>query len=76
MNKKRLLYIFFVSLAAFVVWLIGEAIIIANGLSMTAARVWVVVIFSAACVWSIVHFYRADKKEKEDEENDKYKGVY
>ena len=76
MSKKRLIYIFFVSLVAFVVWIFGEAIIVFNGLSMTLARIWIGLVFSAAWAWSVRHFYREDKKAKEDEDNDNYKGVY
>jgi len=44
--------------------------------TMTAARIWVIAVFSAACAWSIAHFIREDKKREEEEENDNYKGVY
>ena len=76
--KKRILYIFLVTLVSFVIWVIGEAILFIRfpDSSMTAARVWVIAVLVGACVWSTVHFRRAEKKRREDEENDHYKGVY
>ncbi len=78
MNKKRFIYIFVVSLIAFVVWLVGEFIIAKciPDATMAISRAWVVIVFSAACAWSLVRFYREDKKAKEDEDNENYKGIY
>ncbi len=76
MSKSHIVYMVLVSLVAFIVWLIGEIIIISVGLSMTVAKIWIVAIFGGACVWSIRHFIREDRKAKEEEENDNYKGVY
>lgn len=74
--KSQTLYIVIVSLIAFFVWIAGEAVIILSDLSMSIARIWVIAVFSLACIWSIIHFYRKDQKAKEDEANDNYKGVY
>ncbi len=76
MNKKRTLYIFIVSLIAFLLWVIGEAIIIYFDLTVTIERIWIIAIFGAACAWNAIHFHRTEKKQKEDEENENYKGVY
>lgn len=78
MNKKRLIYIFVVSLIAFVIWIAGEFVIarFIYDATMTISRVWVVVVFSAACAWSLFRFYREDKKAKEEEENENYKSLY
>lgn len=78
MSKKHIKYIVIVAVISFVVWLVGEIILmVAFPLSsMTTARVWVVAVFAAACIWCIVHLAREDKKQIEDEENDNYKGVY
>ena len=78
MSKKNIKYIVIVCIIAFVVWLIGEIILmVAFPLSsMTVARAWVVAVFTTACIWCIVHMIREDKKQQEDEDNDNYKGVY
>ncbi|MDD5946353.1 MAG: hypothetical protein PUC41_00950 [Oscillospiraceae bacterium] len=78
MNKKRLLYIFVVSLIAFVVWIIGEFIIARwiPDATMAISRAWVIIVFTAACAWSLIRFYREDKKAKEEEENENYKSLY
>lgn len=76
MTRQKFFYIFFTSLIAFAVWIAGEVVIIYNGLSMTLARIWIVAVFITACAWSLVHFYRVERKAKEDKENDDYKGVY
>ncbi|MBE6846758.1 MAG: hypothetical protein IJC75_02085 [Oscillospiraceae bacterium] len=78
MNKKRLLYIFVVSLIAFVIWIIGEFIIarFIPDATMAISRGWVVIVFSAACAWSLIRFHREDKKAKEEEENENYKSIY
>lgn len=78
MNKKRLLYIFVVSLIAFVIWIIGEFAIakFIPDATMAISRGWVIIVFSAACVWSLIRFYREDKKAKEEEENENYKSLY
>ena len=76
--KKRILYIFVVSLIAFVIWLAGQLILTFDfpESSLTASRVWVITVLAAASVWNLVHFHRAEKKKREDEENENYKGVY
>ncbi len=78
MSKEHIKYIFIVCVIAFIIWIIGEAILMFAfpDSTMTAARVWVIAVFSAACAWSIAHFIREDKKREEEEENDNYKGVY
>ena len=78
MNGKKILYIFTVTLIAFLVWIAGEAMLIFvfPESDMTAARIWAVAVVVLACIWNCVHFYRAEKKQKEDEENENYKGVY
>ena len=78
MDWKAIKYIFLVCLAAFVIWVIGELMLmfVFPESSLTAARVWVIVVFVSACIWNIRHFYKAEKKKKEDEENENYKGVY
>ena len=78
MNWKKIKYIFVVCLIAFAIWLAGEAVLmfVFPESTLTAARVWVIAVFSAACIWSIVHFFREDKKKKEDQENENYKSVY
>ena len=76
--KKRILYIFVVTLIAFVIWLVGQLILMIDfpDSSLTTARVWVITVVAAACIWNLVHFRRLEKKKREDEENENYKGVY
>lgn len=78
MTKDHIKYVVFVCVVAFAIWLVGQIILMVAfpESSLTAARVWVIFVFGAACVWSIVHMIREDKKQQEDEENDNYKGVY
>ena len=78
MSIKKILYIFLVTLIAFVIWAAGEAILmfVFPESGLTAARVWVISVVVLACIWNCIHFYRAEKKQKEDEENENYKGVY
>lgn len=78
MTKEHIKYVAIVTAIAFAIWLVGEIILmVAFPLStMTAARVWVVTVFTTACVWCIVHMMREEKKKREDEDNDNYKGVY
>ena len=78
MTKEHIKYVVFVCVIAFAVWLVGEIILIFAfpESSMAVARGWVIAVFSTACVWSIVHMVREDKKQQEDEDNDNYKGVY
>lgn len=76
--KQRIRYIFVVTLIAFIIWVIGELILMlkfpASGL--TVARIWVIAVVSAACIWNLVHFYRVEKKKREDKANEEYKGIY
>lgn len=76
--KKQILYIFVVTAIAFVIWLGGELILMFKfpESTLTTARIWIIAVFASACIWNIVHFRRAEKKRREDEENDNYKGVY
>ena len=78
MEWKKIKYMFFVCVIAFAVWIAGELLLmfVFPNSSLTAARVWVILVFSSACAWCIRHFYVEDKRKKEDEENDNYKGVY
>jgi uncharacterized membrane protein YqjE len=78
MDWKSIRYIFLVCLIAFIIWIIGELILmfVFPDSTLTAARIWVIAVFSAACIWNIRHFYKAEKKKQEDEDNENYKGVY
>ena len=78
MTKERYRYVFFVSLIAFGIWLFGEILIavLFPEATMTASKVWVVVVFSAACAWSLIRFHREDKRREEEKENENYKGIY
>lgn len=78
MSIKKILYIFLVTLIAFVIWAAGEVMLmfVFPESGLTAARVWVISVVVLACIWNCIHFYRAEKKQKEDEENENYKGVY
>lgn len=76
--KQRILYIFVVTLIAFVIWVAGELILMLEfpESGLTAARIWVIAVVTAAAVWNLVHFYRAEKKKREDKANEEYKGIY
>ena len=77
--KKRILYIFVVSLIAFLLWVGGVLIMMfrfPDTVTWTMVRVWALIVFIAASVWNCMHFYRKEKKRREDEENENYKGVY
>lgn len=78
MNWKRIKYIFLSCVVGFVIWVIGELILMFKFPESTllAARIWAIAVFVGTCIWSIVHFHRAEKKKREDEENENYKGVY
>ena len=76
--KQRFKYIFVVTLIAFIIWVIGELILMFRfpESGLLAARIWVIAVLVCACTWNLMHFYRAAKKEREDKENEEYKGVY
>ena len=76
--KARIRYILIVTVIAFVIWLIGELILMLKypDSGLLAARIWIIVVLVSACVWDLVHFYRSAKKEREDKENEEYKGIY
>jgi lysylphosphatidylglycerol synthetase-like protein (DUF2156 family) len=76
--KKRIIYCFVSTLIAFIVWLAGELILmfVFPESTFLAARVWVIAVLLTACIWNLMHFRRAEKKKREDEENENYKGVY
>ena len=76
--KARIRYIFIVTAIAFVIWLIGELILMFKfpDSGLLAARIWVITVLVSACIWNLVHFRRIEKKKREDEENENYKGVY
>ena len=76
--KQRIRYIFIVTLIAFVIWVIGELILMLKfpSSSLLAARIWAIAVIVVTCIWNLVHFYRAEKKKREEKENEEYKGVY
>ena len=76
--KAHIRYIFIVTLIAFVIWLIGELILMFKfpDSGLLAARIWVITVLVSACIWNLMHFYRAAKKEREEKENEEYKGIY
>lgn len=76
--KARICYIFIVTAIAFVIWLIGELILMFKfpDSGLLAARIWVITVLVSACIWNLMHFYRAAKKEREEKENEEYKGIY
>ena len=76
--KQRVLYIFTVSLIAFLIWIAGELLLMIRfpESSLTTARIWAIAVFTAACIWNLTHFYRKAKKKREDEANENYKSVY
>ena len=76
--KQRIRYIFVVTLIAFIIWLAGQLILmfVFPSSTLLMARIWVIAVISAACIWNLMHFYGKAKKKREDEENENYKGVY
>ncbi len=76
--KARIRYIFIVTLIAFVIWMIGQLILMLKFPSsgLLIARIWVIVVLVGACVWNLMHFYRIAKKKREEKENEEYKGIY
>lgn len=76
--KQRVRYIFVVSLIAFLIWIGGELILMFRfpESTLTTARVWAIAVFTATCLWNLMHFYRKSKKKREDEANENYKSVY
>ncbi len=76
--KARIRYIFIVSLIAFVIWVIGQLILMFKfpGSGLLAAQIWVIVVLCSACIWNLTHFYRIAKKKREEKENEEYKGIY
>lgn len=76
--KARIRYMFIVTLVAFVIWVIGELILMLKFPSsgLLAARIWVIVVLASACIWNVMHFYRAEKKKREDKKNEEYKSIY
>ena len=78
MNFRKIRYIFLATLIAFIIWAAGEALLmfVFPESGLTAARVWVISVIVLACVWNCVHFYREEKKQREDRENANYKSVY
>ena len=76
--KARIRYVFIVTAIAFVIWLVGELILMLKfpDSGLLAARIWVAAVLVSACGWSLMHFYRAAKKEREDKANEEYKGIY
>lgn len=76
--KARIRYIFFATLIAFIIWVIGELILMFKfpNSTLTAARIWALVVLISTCIWNVQHFRRQAKKEREDKENEEYKSVY
>ena len=76
--KKRILTTFLTTLVAFLIWLIGQIILMLKfpDSSMLVSRIWVITVVVLACVWDIARHFRNEKKRREDEENENYKGVY
>lgn len=76
--KQRIRYIFVVTLIAFIIWLAGELILMLKfpDSGLTVARIWVIAVVSGACLWNLMHFYRAEKKKREEKANEEYKGIY
>lgn len=76
--KQRTKYIVLASIIGFFIWLIGELLLMFKftDSSLFTHRLWAIVIFVGTCIWCVVHFYRSEKKKREDEDNENYKGVY
>ena len=76
--KQRTKYIIFASVVGFLVWLVGELLLMFKFTEsdLWMHRLWVIAVFTGTCIWSIMHFHHAEKKKREDEENENYKGVY
>lgn len=76
--KGKLLYIFIVNAIAFLIWVIGVVIMLFEfpDATWTTYRIWAAIVILSASTWCCIHFYRKEKKEREDEENENYKGVY
>lgn len=76
--KQRIKYTVIASVIGFLIWLVGELLLMFKfpDSSLTTARLWAIFVFAGTCTWSVVHFRRAEKKKREDEENENYKGVY
>ena len=70
--KQRIRYIFIVT------WLVGEIIIMVQfpESSLTVARIWAIAVFLLTCIWNLAHFYRVEKKKREEKANEEYKSVY
>jgi type VI protein secretion system component VasK len=76
--KKRIRYIFVATLIAFLIWLAGELILMFRfpDSGLTAARIWAIAVVVFTCIWNLLHFYRAAKKQREEKKNEEYKSVY
>ncbi|MBP0971595.1 MAG: hypothetical protein IKX57_01475 [Oscillospiraceae bacterium] len=76
--KKRIVYCAVVTMIAFAVWLAGQLILMLDfpESSLAVSRGWAITVLAAACIWNLAHFRRLEKKKREDEENENYKGVY
>ena len=70
--KKRIRYIFFATLIAFLIWIAGELILMFKfpESGLTAARIWAIVVVVFTCIWNLLHFYRAAKKQREEKKNE------
>ena len=76
--KQRIRYIFLATLVAFIIWFAGQLILMLEFPDSTlwTSRIWAIAVVVLTCIWNLVHFYRKNKKKREDEENENYKGVY
>lgn len=76
--KQRTKYIVFASVVGFLIWLVGELLLMFKFTEsdLWMHRLWAIAIFTGTCIWSIMHFHHVEKKKREDEENENYKGVY
>ena len=76
--KQRIRYIFIVTLIAFIIWFIGQLILMFKfpDSGLLASRIWVIIVLATACIWNLMHFYRAAKKKREEKDNEEYKGIY
>ena len=76
--KKRIIYTVLASVVGFLIWLVGQLLLMFKfpESSLLTARLWIIFVFTGTCTWTCVHFHRAEKKKREAEENENYKGVY
>lgn len=78
MRKKCLVSILIGCAAGFGIWIAGELVLVFGfpESGMTAAKVWAITVFAGTCLWNILRVRHIEKKQREDERNENYKGVY